>query len=126
MKTNEKIESMLRMAHAAARIAVKDRLAIYGEGAMCGFAWCSIEGNEPLARYCRRRAKESVSSTTGLDQEILARRFYGSKGYPKGWRWWNPGDYAGQSIDVKEEGARAFREKMAEYGIRVDVGSRYD
>jgi hypothetical protein len=33
MKTNEKFESILRMAHAAARIAVKDRLAIYGEGA---------------------------------------------------------------------------------------------
>lgn len=42
------------------------------------------------------------------------------------WQWWKPGGFAGQSVGIHEAGARAFRDKLAEYGIRADVGSRLD
>jgi hypothetical protein len=80
----------------------------------CGFAWVKLGGNEPFSRYCRKLEKETGD------------RKYGSKGYPTGWQWWNPGQYRGQSVDAIEAGARAFRDVLAAYGISADVGSRLD
>lgn len=110
-------QRILEEAHAAARAAVEnaeDRWA-------CGFAWVTVDGNSGLARWCRAAAKGS-QFTPGH----LRRRFYGDKGYPKGHQWWCPGEFPGQSVDAHELGARAFREKLAEYGIRADFNSRLD
>ncbi len=102
-------ERILKEAREAAYYASKDQ----PDTGACGFAWVTIDGNHPLARYCRKQA------ATG-------NRIYGSKGYPRGWQWWNPGNYRGQSVDAIERGAVAFRDKLGEYGIRVDCGSRLD
>lgn len=109
---NQSFEEILHHAHRAAHEAVKD---LPDTGA-CGFAWVTIEGRSPLARHCRLKAAN----------DMPGRRFYGSKGFPRGWQFWKPGGYPGQSIDAIEAGARAFRDVLAEYGIRADVGSRLD
>lgn len=51
---------------------------------------------------------------------------YGDKGYPRGWQFWKPGNHNGQSVRIFEAGARGFRDELAKYGIRADVGSRLD
>lgn len=88
------------------------------ETAMCGFAWVTVDGNSPIARWCRTGVK--------LGKEGGSRRFYGDKGYPLGWQWWEPGGYHGQSITIHEAGAQAFREYLSQHGISATVGSRYD
>lgn len=111
-------EAILKAAHAAASKAqegmVEDMNALD-----CGFAWVTISGREPLARHCRTRVKAAGG-------ESKARREYGSKGWPSGWQWWCPGGAPVQAIGIHEAGARAFRDKLAEFGIRADVGSRLD
>jgi hypothetical protein len=104
-------------AKAAAVAAVAEMQKTYAEGyggLDCGFAWVTIPGTEPLARYCRKMAAETGG------------RQYGSKGYPTGWQFWNPGEYGGQSIGFKEAGAKAFQMALAKYGISGTVGSRLD
>lgn len=120
MNANElKLAGILVAAHAAAEQAVAEASAKFDEmrGA-CGFAWVTISGTEPLARHCRKQLKASG------DQR--ASRHFGDKGYPTGWQFWGPGNHNGQRIDIKEAGARAFRDVLAANGIRADVGSRLD
>lgn len=104
---------ILNEAHAAAFNAAKDLPDV---GA-CGFAWVTVAGNEPIARFCRQQDTSGPWAT--------GRGYYGSKGYPKGWQWWSPG-YNGQSIDAKEKAAQAFRDALGTYGIVATVGSRLD
>lgn len=106
--------AILTEAHAAARAAVADQPDRWA----CGFAWVTIDGTHPLARWCRKH---------GAGAEGWAQRsIYGDKGYPKGWQWWCPGNFRGQSVDAHERGAYAFRDVLATYGIRADAGSRLD
>ena len=114
--------AILDAAHKAAQEAVKAEEARQPEDMHaldCGFAWVVVDGKEPLANWCRQQVKREGG-------ERLAHRMYGSKGYPRGWQWWKPGDFNGQSIRIHEVGARAFRDKLAEYNIRATVGSRLD
>lgn len=121
-------EQIITEAHAAATKAMADYKAKWraqlspdqlahvdrnfcGEPPMCGFAWVKVSGNDPLARFCRKQG---------------GNRKYGAKGYPIGWEFWGPGEYNGQSVDVKTAGAHAFRDVLASYGISADVGSRLD
>lgn len=113
---DEQLQRVLMEAHHAAAEAVKDAEDKWA----CGWAWVAIEGNSPLARHCRKMQKN-----TGLN-DFTARRLYDSKGWPRGWQFWCPGNFRGQSVDAHEKGAVAFRDKLAEYGIRADVGSRLD
>ena len=39
---------------------------------------------------------------------------------------WTCGSYNGQSMDVKEEGARAFADVFQKHGFRAYMGSRAD
>lgn len=114
--TSLKLQDILTEAHEAAARAVEN----HEDKWACGFAWVTVEGNTPLARHCRKMAEKSIAT------ERTARRLYGSKGYPKGWQWWCPGNFPGQSVEAHEAGAHAFRDKLGEYGIRADVGSRLD
>lgn len=117
------MEKIFAEANEAARMAVLEFIYKDRRGdniGACGFAWVTIDGKSPLANWCRKQSKEH--DLKGRVTPWL----YGSKGYPTGWQFWNPGDYNGQRVDVKEVGARAFRDKLAEYGIRSDVGSRLD
>lgn len=85
----------------------------------CGFAWVTLSGNDPFARWCRKQA-------TAPGALPAARRIYGSKGFPSGWQFWCPGPFGGQSVGIHEAGAKAFRDKLGEFGIRADMGSRLD
>lgn len=109
---------ILTQAHAAASAAMANSI----EDWACGFAWVTVSGNDPIARACRAELKRLNERPEGISK----RRMFGAPGYPKGWQWWGPGDYHGQSINVKEAGARAFRDKLAEYGIVATTGSRLD
>jgi hypothetical protein len=109
--------SILDKAHAAAREAVAAEGPENMMALNCGFAWVTISGNEPFARWCR---KAQIST----DNE--SRNYFGDKHWDKGWMWWNPGDFSGQQVSHKEAGARAFRDALAKYGIVATVGSRLD
>lgn len=119
-------EKILDEAHAAAAGAVEVASQKYPEqiGA-CGFAWATIPGNEALARHCRAQIAKLNKQHGGNPPRSLTLK-YGSKGYPSGWQFWNPGGYMGQRIEVKEFGAAAFRDELAAAGIRADTGSRLD
>ena len=99
---------ILTEAHAAACAAVAGQ----PDNGACGFAWVTIDGNDGLARFCHK------------DRGV--NRAFGSKGYPTGWQFWCPGNFRGQSVEAHERGAKAFRDKLAEYGIRATSNSRLD
>jgi hypothetical protein len=118
-------EAILNEAHAAAAEAIKT-VSIYmdeNKGA-CGFAWVMIGGNDPLARYCRKMIKFNSTEPEAVRRNLD--RPYGSKGYPTGWQFWNPGNHNGQRVDIKEAGAKAFAMSLAKHGIRADWSSRLD
>lgn len=118
-------EAILTEAHNAAREAVAAEVARQPEDERdcdCGFAWVTVEGNEAIARHCRAKLKD----TAPAHQIKGDRSRYGDKGYPKGWQWWKPGNFRGQSVRIHEVGARAFRDVLAKHGIRADSGSRLD
>lgn len=118
-------QKILDAAYAAANKAQEgqiDRLA-------CGFAWVTIDGRSPLAAFCRKKIREAGARLEGREKRIAeqnAEQFYGSKGAIRGWQFWKPGSFQGQSIDVHEMGARAFRDVLAENGYSAEVGSRLD
>lgn len=116
-------EAILTEARTAAVKAASHAAMIYDDmRGSCGFAWVQISGQEALARHCRKQLKAlPIDGSRTAD-----RRAYGDKGYPTGWQFWNPGDHHGQRIDIKEAGAKAFRDVLGKYGIRADVGSRLD
>jgi len=106
---------ILDQAHAAGEHAC----AGLPDTGACGFAWVVIPGTCGLARYCREKAADPGMHPGN-------RRWYGSKHWAKGWQFWNPGFYAGQSIDAAEKGAVAFAAVLKENGIDAQVGSRID
>ena len=110
-------EDVLDEAWVAAEQAVKAKGPENLHALDCGFAWVVIGGNEPIARYCRRKVNERAGNFSGR---------YGSKGYPKGWQWWGPGAGHVQAIGHKVAGAQAFQAVLGRYNIRADVGSRLD
>lgn len=112
--TPDLCEAILTEAHAAAKRAVTG--LVENRNALdCGFAWVTIPGTHPLARYCAKRLKADDNPS-----------FYGSKGYPSGWQFWKPGGAPVQSVWIHEVGARAFRHALAQYGISAEVHSRLD
>lgn len=134
-------EAILDEAHAAAKAAV-DAMGPEDRNALdCGFAWVTVDGMEPLARYCRDKAKEiEVERTNAAARAIVGgdsvhnanvpyvvkARKYGSKAHPKGWQWWKPGGFNGQAIGHHEAGAKAFRDVLAKHNIVGTTGTRYD
>jgi len=81
----------------------------YGEPVYCGFAWVDIK-------------TRSNSKLGKLLQE---------NGFKKSWRsgllnLWDPSEYHGQSMDVKERGAWAYAEHLNANGIPCSWGSRPD
>jgi hypothetical protein len=108
--------AVLAKAHAAASAASAAHVAAHGEAMFnCGFAWVLIDGMSPLARYCRKQAKNSNDCNLG------------DKGHPRGWQFWGPGNYFGQDMSAKQAGANAFQKVLAEeLEMVASVGSRLD
>lgn len=100
----------------------------------CGFAWVIVDGKDPFANWCRAEKKRRIKAAgtgdvTTTDTMRTIRSLdpeFGSKGYPRGWQWWCPGNFNGQSVRIHEAGAKGFRDALAEHGITATVGSRLD
>ena len=81
----------------------------YGEQDYCGFAWTNIwdiKGNTKLGK----RMKQA-----GFDKD-----------YTGAYQIYNPAGYGGQSMDVKEAGARAAAKVFEQYGFTAYPGGRAD
>ena len=116
--TVEDLRTIMQEAKQAASIAAQTFLDDwnastggnqYGEPMYCGFAWVNIygvKGNTKLGRAMK---------TAGYE-----------KSYDGSLQIYNPAGYGGQSMDVKEQGARAAALVFEHYGFRAYMGSRAD
>lgn len=113
MFTAEQLEDILEEAHQAARNATAQHIITHGEGAMCGFAWVNI--------YKYNGKKITGNTKLGrLLKQVGVRQDY-TRAFSQWCNW-----YGGQSIDVKESGARAYAEVLKEHGFEAYAGSRLD
>jgi len=105
---------MLEQAHTVAMDLLNTR---YGgkDAFACGFAWTTIypehKGNTRAGKAERK-----------LYEEMGFRKDWTGKAY----EFWNPSQWPGQNIDVKEAGARAAAEVLRKYGFTAYAGSRLD
>ena len=116
--TVEEIVSILDTAEQSAKTAQYDFINkwvestggnAYGEPMYCGFAWVNIY---------------SIKGNTKLGKRVKAAGL--SKDYSGAYSIWNPGQHHGQSMDVKEAGARAYAMVLQAYGFKASAGSRAD
>lgn len=108
--------AILEQAHTSAREAIKD-LKEDMFSLNCGFQWIVIEdGRHPFVNWCRKQA----------NGDSLNRGEYGEKAYPKGWTWWNVGNFGGQDVDVKRVAGQAFVKVLAEHNIKAVCRTRLD
>jgi hypothetical protein len=92
-----------------------------------------VDGQDALARACRKaiRAKtkeiEAMGTSRPADRaDQIMRPFWGSKGYPTGWKFWCPGAAPVQAVGIHEAGAKAFATALGRHGIRAEWRSRFD
>jgi hypothetical protein len=101
-------EELVSSAFASAVKAEAEFREKHGEPFFCGFAWVTVRpGNCKVAKVLKAK--------------------YGARiGYGGGMQVWNPGGSNTQSMDIKEEGSRAFAMVLREAGIDATIGSRAD
>lgn len=116
--TVEDLKTIMQEAKQSAAIAAQSFLDdwnastggnAYGEPMYCGFAWVNIykiKGNTKLGRAMK---------TAGY-----------TKDYTGAYQIYNPAGYGGQSMDVKEAGARAAAKVFEQYGFTAYPGGRAD
>ena len=107
---DETIDQIAREAKLAADKAQQEFLFTHGEMAYCGFAWVEVY----------------VSRTNSREAKALVKMGFKKDYKPKCMSLWGPGGYHGQSMDVKETGARAYAEVLTKYGFKAYMGSRAD
>lgn len=113
MLNQTQLETILEEAQKAAKAATAQHIIAHGEGPMCGFAWVNI--------YKHDGKKITGNTKLGrLLKQVGVRQDY-TRAFSQWCNW-----YSGQSIDVKESGARAFAEVLQEYGFEAYAGSRLD
>ena len=101
-------DQLIDLALNAARQAEAEFRAKHGEPMYCGFAWVNIKpGTSKIARTLKQRGLAHKSYYGGVDV-------------------WNPGGSNTQSMDIKEEGARAFADVLTAHGIKATAMSRAD
>ena len=104
------MKQLVQNAVTAAKAAEASFIAKHGEPWYCGFAWVEV--------YVDR-------TNNAQSKELIAAGFH--KDYkPKCLSFWNPGGSGTQSMDVKEEGARAFAQVLKAAGLRAYACSRPD
>ena len=108
----EKFDMLLIHSRAmrAAHKAQADFIEEYGEPLYCGFAWVDVQ----------------VERTNSKLAKLLSEVGFTKSWLPKTMQIWDPGQYPGQSMDVKEAGARAYAEVLRENGIDAHMSSRPD
>ena len=116
--TVEDLKSIMQDAKTAASIAAQSFLDDwnastggnqYGEPMYCGFAWVNIY---------------NVKGNTRLGRAMKAAGY--TKDYTGAYQIYNPAGYGGQSMDVKEAGARAAAKVFEQYGFTAYPGGRAD
>ena len=116
--TVEDLKSIMQDAKNAANIAAQSFLDDwnastggnqYGEPMYCGFAWVNIY---------------NVKGNTRLGRAMKAAGY--TKDYTGAYQIYNPAGYGGQSMDVKEAGARAAAKVFTNYGFTAYAGGRAD
>src|SRR5215510_3773696 len=110
---------ILDQAHDAAAKAVENQ----PDTGTCGFAWVETD-DRALMAFCKKALFFSGGPHDA--PRMVAERWYGHKHWRKGWQFWNPGFYAGQSIDAIEKGADAFTAVLRANGIVAYTMSRMD
>ena len=82
----------------------------YSEPFYCGFAWvdAKVRSNSKLGKLLKEFGFKKHWSRAGVMQ------------------LWNPSNYSGQSMDVKEAGAMAYAEHLNANGINCSWGCRAD
>jgi hypothetical protein len=111
-------ESILKEMYAEAGRAARefaDARFDGRDGGACGFAWITVfpttKGNTKVGKNER-----TVLKSMGFRKDWTG----------KGYQIWDPANWPGQSIDVKEAGAIAAANVLRKYGFNVYVGSRLD
>jgi len=116
--TVEDLKSIMQDAKTAASIAAQSFLDDwnastggnqYGEPMYCGFAWVNIY---------------NIKGNTRLGRAMKAAGY--TKDYTGAYQIYNPAGYGGQSMDVKEAGARAAAQVFTNYGFTAYAGGRAD
>ena len=116
--TVEDLKSIMQDAKNAANIAAQSFLDDwnastggnqYGEPMYCGFAWVNIY---------------NIKGNTRLGRAMKAAGY--TKDYTGAYQIYNPAGYGGQSMDVKEAGARAAAQVFENYGFTAYAGGRAD
>jgi len=139
---------LVQMAHAAATAAMTEAVTTYrnaikargqeawdkaakacgGEHAIepmyCGFAWVIVrrKENPEFVKAMKAQGGDSrdLGSVTGWANK-------GQRTTATDWQFHGPGEYRGQSMDIKEVGAIAFAKVLTDAGIKdVSVYTRAD
>jgi hypothetical protein len=107
-------ELILGFAYDAADAAIKKELERRPEDMNafdCGFAWVDApDGRHPFIRHCSKRSGDKIVPGVGYND-----RNHGEKHWKKGWQFWSPGVFHGQSIRIKYVGAVAFANILNEH-----------
>ena len=116
--TVEDLKTIMQEAKQSAAIAAQSFLDDwnastggnqYGEPMYCGFAWVNIHG---------------IKGNTKLGRAMKTAGY--TKDYTGAYQIYNPAGYGGQSMDVKEAGARAAAKVFEQYGFTAYPGGRAD
>ena len=112
------VKEILQEALAASKKAANDYLEKwnketggnqYNEPTYCGFGWVSLY---------------NVRSNSNLGKAFQEIGF--KRSYAKCLELWNPSEYPGQSMDVKEESSRAYAKVLEKHGFKAYMSSRAD
>ncbi len=101
------------VAENSAKQAVQELYNQYGTDQIgaCGFGFVTIYG---------------VRANSKVGKALKAIGFRKQE-WNRAFQLWNPGNYGGQNVDIKEAGARAYAAKFKEItGIEIYPGSRLD
>lgn len=111
-------ETIVTEMTVAAQVAAQDHADKYHEGrdgGACGFAWVEVyptyKGNTKLGKQ---------------ERELLKAMGFRVDWTGKAFQKWDPANWPGQSIDIKETGAVAAANVLKKYGFRAYAGSRLD
>ena len=105
---------MLTEAKAAADKFFQEKLN--GQDAYaCGFAWVTIKPKHK-GNTKDGKAERKVIRELGFELDWTGKAF----------QLWNPGQYHGQNVNTKYEGARAAANVLKKYGFQATPGERLD
>jgi hypothetical protein len=103
------------MLEQAAKVAEDKLQQIGGDRFACGFAWVNV--------YPKHKGNTRAGKA---ERKVLEEMGFRKDWTGKAYEFWNPSQWPGQNIDVKEAGARAAAEVLRKYGFTAYAGSRLD